>query len=58
MAYMKIKEPEKLARHGLTEADFGIWKDELEVFLSTNAAFDDFLPGGKYSTWEPAEKFT
>ena len=55
---MKIKEPEKLARHGLTEADFGIWKDELEVFLSTNAAFDDFLPGGKYSTWEPSEKFT
>ena len=53
---MKIRYPSVLPQIGVSDAQFSFWKDKLEVYLETEQKFHKFLPGGRYQTWEPAER--
>ena len=55
MSGIKIYQPSQLPAKGVSDAQFGIWKEELEVYLETKSKFDKFLPGGRYKNWQPAE---
>lgn len=55
MSSIKIYPPNQLPSEGVTDVQFQIWKNELEVYLEIEAKFRKFLPGGKYDTWIPAE---
>ena len=57
MPSIKIYPPSKLPDRKLTETQFSIWREELEVYLSQEKTFLMFLPGQSYSTWESAEAF-
>ena len=56
MSSIKIYPPNQLPAEGLTDVQFGIWKEELEVYLEVESKFRKFLPGGKYAKWTPAEE--
>ena len=51
MPTIKIYPPAKLPDRGVTETQFAIWCEELEVYLSQESDFAQFLTDGKYSTW-------
>ena len=55
MPAIKIYPPNQLPAEGVTDVQFQIWKEELEVYLETEPKFEKFLPGGKYDTWQAAE---
>ena len=55
MPAIKIYPPSKLPDRGITETQFNIWKEELEVYLSQEKDFKVFLTGQKYQTWQSAE---
>ena len=44
-----------LARQGVSETQFKIWIEELEVYLSQEERFRVFLEGETYSEWESQE---
>ena len=58
MPTIKIYPPTQLPDRGLTETQFNIWKEELEVYLSQEKGFKLFLPGQLYDTWEAAETYS
>ena len=55
MSGIKIYPPNQLPAEGISDAQFRVWKEELEVYLETEEKFDKFLPGGRYAEWEAAE---
>ena len=55
MSVIKIYPPNQLPAEGVTDVQFSIWKEELEVYLETETKFDKFLPNGRYSEWTAAE---
>ena len=57
MPSIKIYPPSQLPNKKLTETQFSIWKEELEVYLSQEKTFQIFLPGQNYENWESAESF-
>ena len=57
MPSIKIYPPTQLPEKGLTETQFSIWREELEVYWSQEKAFQIFLPGQSYNTWESAETY-
>ena len=56
MSTIKIYPPTQLPAEGITDTQFAIWQEELEVYLEVEQKFRKFLPGGKYETWTPAEE--
>ena len=57
MPTIKIYPPSQLPDREVTETQFSIWKEELEVYLSQEADFAIFLPDQPYANWEAAEVF-
>lgn len=55
MSTIKIYPPTQLPAEGVTDVQFKIWKEELEVYLEIEEKFRKFLPGGRYQTWTSAE---
>ena len=51
MPTIKIYPPAKLPDRGVTETQFAIWCEELEVYLAQENNFAQFLQDGRYSTW-------
>ena len=58
MRAIKIYPPSQLPTRTLSETQFNIWKEELEVYLSQEKAFKVFLPGQLYEEWESAETYS
>ena len=56
MSSIKIYPPNQLPAEGVTDVTFGIWKEELEIYLEIESKFRNFLPGGLYQEWTPAEQ--
>jgi hypothetical protein len=56
MSSIKIYPPNQLPAGNITDVQFEIWKEELEVYLEIEEKFRKFLPGGKYDKWTPAEQ--
>ena len=57
MATIKIYPPQQLPAEGVTDVQFKIWTEELEVYLDIDDRFQKFLPGGRYENWQAAESF-
>ena len=55
MSGIKIYPPNQLPAEGVSDVQFQIWKEELEVYLETEDKFEKFMTGGRYAEWEPAE---
>lgn len=55
MSSIKIYPPNQLPAEGISDVQFEIWREELEVYLEIENKFRKFLPGGRYETWTPAE---
>ena len=55
MATIKIYPPQQLPAEGVTDVQFKIWTEELEVYLDIDDRFQKFLPGGRYDNWLAAE---
>ena len=58
MPTIKIYAPTQLPDRGVSETQFDIWCEELEVYLNQEDEFAQFLPNGKYSTWQSKEANT
>ena len=52
---IKIYPPTRLPDRNVSETQFNIWSEELEVYLSQETDFATFLPGGRYENWVSAE---
>ena len=48
---IKIYPPSQLKDKGVSETQFNIWTEELEVYLTQDDDFSVFLPGGDYAEW-------
>ena len=55
MSGIKIYPPNQLPAEGVSDVQFKIWKEELEVYLETEDKFEKFMSGGRYEDWQPAE---
>ena len=55
MPTIKIYPPSQLPDRLVSETQFNIWVEELEVYLSQEKDFEVFLKGGNYENWESAE---
>jgi len=55
MATIKVYPPTQLPDRGVSETQFKIWVEELEVYLSQVDRYEVFLAGGEYSSWESQE---
>ena len=55
MPGIKIYPPNQLPSEGVTDDQFQIWKEELEVYLETESKFERYMPGGRYEKWQAAE---
>ena len=55
MSGIKIYPPNQLPAEGVSDVQFKIWKEELEVYLETEDKFEKFMAGGRYEDWQPAE---
>lgn len=56
MSSIKIYPPQQLPNEGVTDVQFSIWREELEVYLECENKFRKFLPGGTYDNWKAAEE--
>ena len=56
MPAIKIYPPDPLPQEKVSDAQFNIWKNKLEVYLNREKSYRKFLPGGQYSTWIAAEQ--
>ena len=56
MPSIKLYPPDQLPAEGVSDSQFGVWKEELEVYLESEDKFDQFMPDGRYSTWLSAEE--
>ena len=52
MPTIKVYPPNQLPDRGVSETEFNIWTEELEVYLSQEKDFDVFLPGEPYKEWK------
>ena len=55
MPSIKIYPPTQLPDRNVSETQFSIWCEELEVYLAQEEEFAQFLPDGIYSTWQSKE---
>ena len=51
MPTIKIYPPTKLPNSNVSETQFAIWQEELEVYLSQESDFKLFLPNKSYGSW-------
>ena len=56
MPTIKIYPPSKLPDRNVSETEFNIWKEELEVYLNQEESFQQFLEDGEYNTWKKEEE--
>ena len=52
---LPLKAPTPLPATGVDSVTYKVWKNTLKAHLEQDAHYPFFLPGGKYSTWSPAE---
>ena len=57
MPSLKIYPPSRLPDNDVTETQFNMWKEELEVYLSQEPDFKLFLPKKLYNTWRSQEEY-
>ena len=55
MPSLKVHPPSQLPDRGVSEIQFNIWIEELEVYLSQEDSFRLFLPDEPYAEWEAQE---
>ena len=55
MPQIKVYPPTQLPDRGVSETQFKIWLEELEVYLSQEDKFRVFLEGGEYAEWKSQE---
>ena len=55
MPSIKIYPPSQLPDREVSETQFSIWCEELEVYLAQEEDFAQFLPKGKYANWQSKE---
>ena len=55
MPTIKVYAPNQLPDRGVSETQFNIWIEELEIYLSQEADFRLILPGEAYPEWESHE---
>ena len=55
MPSIKVYPPNQLPDRGVSETQFSIWIEELEVYLSQEPDYRIFLKGEAYDSWEAAE---
>ena len=55
MPSIKIYPPTQLPDRAVSETQFSIWCEELEVYLAQEDEFTQFLSEGKYATWQSKE---
>ena len=55
MPSIKVYAPNQLPDRGVSETQFNIWIEELEVYLSQEEDFRSFLAGEAYAEWEAQE---
>ena len=55
MATIKVYPPSQLPDRGVSEKQFKIWIEELEVYLSQVYRKNVFLDGGAYAMWQSQE---
>ena len=55
MPSLKIYPPSQLPDRDVTETQFNIWQEELEVYLMQEKDYAVFLKDGAYDTWESLE---
>ena len=51
MPSLKIYPPTRLPSSNVSETQFTMWKEEIEVYLSQEADFKVFLPNKSYGSW-------
>ena len=51
MPALKIYPPARLPSANVTETQFHMWQEELEVYLSQDPDLKIFLPNKLYNTW-------
>ena len=56
MPTIKIYPPSQLPDRNVSENEFYIWKEQLEVYLNQEESFQQFLEDGKYNTWKKEEE--
>ena len=56
MSSIKIYPPNTLPAENITDTQFAIWREHLEVYLEIEEKFRQFLQGGRYAKWIPAEQ--
>ena len=56
MPSLKIYPPVKLPDKNVSETQFNMWQEELEVYLSQESNFKVFLPNKIYANWQCAEE--
>ena len=56
MPSIKIYPPSRLPDSGVSETQYHMWQEELEVYLESEDKFDQFMPTGRYCTWLSAEE--
>ena len=44
MPAIKLYPPDQLPAEGVSDAQFHVWKEELEVYLESEDKFDKFIP--------------
>ena len=57
MPQIKVYPPNQLPDRGVSETQFKIWLEELEVYLSQEDKFRPFLAGGDYENWRSQENY-
>ena len=55
MSGIKIYPPNQLPAEKITDVQFDIWREELEIYLEQEKKFEKFMPGGRYEQWLAAE---
>ena len=55
MTQIKVYPPSQLPDRSVSETQFKIWIEELEVYLSQEEKFRVFLQGGDYDQWQAQE---
>ena len=56
MPSLKIYPPTRLPSSGITETQFNMWQEELEVYLCQEPDFRIFLPSKLYENWNSYEE--
>ena len=57
MPTIKIYPPAQLPDRGVSETQFAIWIEELEVYLSQEEDLAQFLHTGNYPNWQSKEVY-